>query len=626
MNFSALMRQFSIRTRMIGAIGIVLALLMVVGSVGLFGMQSMRGQTQEFLEKSATRGQRVGALHGAMGEIRRYEKDMIINYEKPEVVKTAHAAWDASRKAAAEHLDAVAALSPEEDKATLAQIKASLAAYAQKAANVVNQLEAGAYDHAAVADRLLGPAKEQVAQAEKQLDEVEKRMQAQAEDMRAGIEKTQGGVLWTFGLVLVVAAIVVVPLTLLNMQTICTPLAEAEALAAAIAEGDLSRTMKPVEGVDEASKLMRSLHHMQEALQSMVGQLRTAADSIRTASVEIATGNQDLSSRTEQTASNLQEAASSLVQLTGTVKQTADSARTANQLASSASGAAAKGGEVVSQVVSTMDEINASSKRISDIIGTIDGIAFQTNILALNAAVEAARAGEQGRGFAVVAGEVRSLAQRSAEAAREIKTLIGASVERVETGSRLVQEAGSTMSDIVSSVQRVTDIIGEITAASSEQSDGISQVNQGVSNLDQMTQQNAALVEQSAAAAESLKDQAERLGGVVDRFRVSGNAPVGLSANAFTAKPAPPAAPKSAPASSAAMAATSPVKPAARIEPKLAPAKPTAKPLATPTTTKAAAKPSAFKPATPPKAAPTPSTPAPAIPATAAADGDWETF
>ena len=641
MNLSALMRQFSIRTRMIGAIGIVLALLMVVGSVGLFGMQSMRGQTQEFLEKSAARGQRVGALHGAMGEIRRYEKDMIINYEKPEVVKQAHAKWDASRKAAAEHLDAVAALSPDEDKAVLQQIKASLEGYAQKAANVVTQLEAGAYDHAAVADRLLGPAKDQITQAEKQLAEVEKRMQAQAEDMRAGIEKTQGGVLWTFGLVLVFAAIVVVPLTLLNMQTICAPLAEAEALAAAIAEGDLSRAMKPVEGVDEASKLMRSLHHMQEALQAMVTQLRTAADSIRTASVEIATGNQDLSSRTEQTASNLQEAASSLVQLTGTVKQTADSARTANQLASSASGAAAKGGEVVSQVVSTMDEINTSSKRISDIIGTIDGIAFQTNILALNAAVEAARAGEQGRGFAVVAGEVRSLAQRSAEAAREIKTLIGASVERVETGSRLVQEAGSTMSDIVSSVQRVTDIIGEITAASSEQSDGISQVNQGVSNLDQMTQQNAALVEQSAAAAESLKDQAERLGGVVDRFRVSGNAGA-LSATAFTAKSSSSSAHAST--SSAAFAAkpanTSPIsspisssiasaagaRPAApkpvSTPVKSAAPKATASRAATTTSPKPAVK-SAPKPAA--KAAP-PFTPPPAQPATTAPDGDWETF
>ncbi len=634
MNFSALMRQFSIRTRMIGAIGIVLALLMVVGSVGLFGMQSMRGQTQEFLEKSATRGQRVGALHGAMGEIRRYEKDMIINYEKPEVVKQAHAAWDKSRKAAAEHLDAIAALSPEDDKAVLLQIKASLETYAQKAANVVSQLEAGAYDHAAVADRLLGPAKDQVAQAEKQLEDVEKRMQAQAEDMRAGIEKTQGGVLWTFGLVLVFAAIVVVPLTLLNMQTICTPLAEAEALAEAIAEGDLSRAMKPVEGVDEASKLMRSLHHMQEALQAMVGQLRTAADSIRTASVEIASGNQDLSSRTEQTASNLQEAASSLVQLTGTVKQTADSARTANQLASSASGAAAKGGEVVSQVVSTMDEINASSKRISDIIGTIDGIAFQTNILALNAAVEAARAGEQGRGFAVVAGEVRSLAQRSAEAAREIKTLIGASVERVETGSRLVQEAGSTMSDIVSSVQRVTDIIGEITAASSEQSDGISQVNQGVSNLDQMTQQNAALVEQSAAAAESLKDQAERLGAVVDRFRVSGSTGA-LSATAFTAKSSPSSSSSSTSSSAGATApsTTFTAKPAPSFSAAPVPAvKPAAaaKPLSSPV--KAAAKPAraALKPAAPkpvaPKSAPAPFTPPPAVPATTAADGDWETF
>ena len=208
-------------------------------------------------------------------------------------------------------------------------------------------------------------------------------------------------------------------------------------------------------------------------------------------------------------------------QLTGTVKQSADSARQANQLASSAAEVAAKGGSVVSQVVSTMQEINSSSKKIADIIGVIDGIAFQTNILALNAAVEAARAGEQGRGFAVVAGEVRSLAQRSAEAAREIKALIGASVEKVDTGSRLVADAGSTMGEIVASVQRVTDIIGEITAASSEQSEGIGQVNSAVGQLDQMTQQNAALVEQSAASAESLKEQAARLSELVGRFRLS---------------------------------------------------------------------------------------------------------
>jgi methyl-accepting chemotaxis protein len=248
--------------------------------------------------------------------------------------------------------------------------------------------------------------------------------------------------------------------------------------------------------------------------------VRSATDSINTASAEIASGNQDLSARTEQAASNLEETAASMEQLTSTVRQSADSARQANQLASSASEIAVRGGNVVGQVVTTMNEINASSKKISDIIGVIDGIAFQTNILALNAAVEAARAGEQGRGFAVVAAEVRSLAQRSAQAAKEIKGLIGSSVDRVEAGSRLAAEAGQTMSEIVGSVQRVSDIIGEITAASGEQSDGIGQVNVAVSQLDQMTQQNAALVEESAAAAESLKDQATRLAQVVQVFRI----------------------------------------------------------------------------------------------------------
>jgi methyl-accepting chemotaxis protein len=261
-----------------------------------------------------------------------------------------------------------------------------------------------------------------------------------------------------------------------------------------------------------------------ERIGSAMAQVQGSASNIQVASSEIATGNQDLSSRTEQTASNLQQAASSMEQLTGTVKQSADSARHANQLAASAAEVAARGGSVVAQVVATMDEINTSSRKIADIIGVIDGIAFQTNILALNAAVEAARAGEQGRGFAVVASEVRSLAQRSAEAAKEIKGLIGASVDRVESGSKLVANAGSTMSEIVASVQRVSDIIGEITAASAEQSDGISQVNTSVTQLDQMTQQNAALVEQSAAAAESLRDQAEKLASVVGAFRLAPDA------------------------------------------------------------------------------------------------------
>ncbi len=306
--------------------------------------------------------------------------------------------------------------------------------------------------------------------------------------------------------------------------SITRPLRRAESIASAIAAMDLTGTAQTAYANDETGKLLRAIDRMRTALQSSLLQVRGVVDSISTASMQIASGNQDLSARTEQTASNLQETASSMEQLTSTVRQSADSATQANRLASSAAQVAQRGGQVVAQVVSTMDEINTSSKKIADIIGVIDGIAFQTNILALNAAVEAARAGEQGRGFAVVATEVRSLAQRSANAAKEIKTLIGASVTSVESGSKLVQNAGATMDEIVASVQRVTDMIGEITAAASEQSQGIGQINAAVNQLDQMTQQNAALVEESTAAAESLKDQASRLTDVVGTFNLGGAA------------------------------------------------------------------------------------------------------
>ena len=304
-------------------------------------------------------------------------------------------------------------------------------------------------------------------------------------------------------------------------RSLTRPLAYAVQVADRVAAGDLTERIQ-ITGRDEAARMLTALHGMQGRLREVVGQISETSGSIGTASAEIATGNQDLSGRTEQTASNLQQAASSLEQLTGTVGQTADSARTANQLAASASTAAERGGAVVAQVVSTMEDINTSSKKIADIIGTIDGIAFQTNILALNAAVEAARAGEQGRGFAVVASEVRSLAQRSAAAAREIKGLIQASVEKVDNGTRLVRDAGTAMDDIVGGVRRVSDVIGEISAATSEQSAGLRQVNEAVAGLDQMTQQNAALVEQSAAAAESLNEQTARLTQVVGTFRLQG--------------------------------------------------------------------------------------------------------
>ena len=333
------------------------------------------------------------------------------------------------------------------------------------------------------------------------------------------VDATNHQAQWALVVFGVCALIVGGTLSVWLQRSITRPLREAANVAEAIARFDLSSKITP-QSDDETGQLLRALQSMQTSLTRLITSVQQSTDSIGTASSEIASGNMDLSSRTEQTASNLQQAAASMMQLTGTVRQTADSAATANQLATSAAAVAQRGGQVVSQVVATMDEISASSRRISDIIGTIDGIAFQTNILALNAAVEAARAGEQGRGFAVVAGEVRSLAQRSAEAAREIKGLIGASVARVESGSRLVQDAGSTMGEIVASVQRVTDIIGEITAATQEQREGIDQINVAVTHLDQMTQQNAALVEEAASAAESLKDQSVRLSGEVGVFRL----------------------------------------------------------------------------------------------------------
>ena len=305
-------------------------------------------------------------------------------------------------------------------------------------------------------------------------------------------------------------------------RSIVGPVQAAQKAADRIASGDLTGNCRAV-GTDEAAQLVSSLGKMQDSLTRIVCEIRSSTEQIQVASTQVASGNQDLSSRTEQTAGSLQQAASSMDELTSTIRHSADAANQAHGLANSASQIATRGGQVVSQVVSTMDEINASSKKIADIIGVIDGIAFQTNILALNAAVEAARAGEQGRGFAVVAGEVRNLAQRSAEAAKEIKSLIGASVDRVESGSKLVRDAGSTMTEIVESVARVATIINEITAAAAEQSRGIGEVNGDVSQLDEMTQRNAALVEEAAAAAASMEQQSEGLESAVATFKLSGD-------------------------------------------------------------------------------------------------------
>ena len=304
------------------------------------------------------------------------------------------------------------------------------------------------------------------------------------------------------------------------VQAITKPLNAAVKVATAVAAGDLTQEIRVMSN-DETGQLMKALKNMNDSLLQIVGQVRTSTDTIATGSNQIATGNQDLSERTEQQASSLEETASSLEELTSTVKQNADNARQANQLAQSAASVAHQGGAVVSEVVETMNAINESSRKISDIISVIDGIAFQTNILALNAAVEAARAGEQGRGFAVVASEVRTLAQRSAAAAKEIKGLINESVEKVGAGTKLVDNAGATMQQIVESIQRVTDVMGEITSASEEQTAGIEQINQAVSHMDQATQQNAALVEEAAAAADAMRDQAGALSQAVGVFKIA---------------------------------------------------------------------------------------------------------
>ncbi|OEZ98713.1 methyl-accepting chemotaxis protein [Duganella phyllosphaerae] len=394
----------------------------------------------------------------------------------------------------------------------------------------------------------------------------------------------------TFAIVAIVLGLIVALVSsIMLLRAVMNPLGEALKHFNAISDGNLANTID-LGRQDEMGALMTGLHQMQDRLADTVRSVRDGSDAIATASNEIAAGNMDLSRRTEQQAASLEETASSLEELTSTVKQNSDNARQANQLVGSASDIAVKGGELVSRVVDTMASITESSDKIADIIGVIDGIAFQTNILALNAAVEAARAGEQGRGFAVVATEVRNLAHRSASAAKDIKQLITDSVEKVGTGSALVNEAGTTMTEIVSSVRRVTQIMGEITSAGREQELGIEQINTAVAEMDTVTQQNAALVEEAAAASQAMQEQAVKLAEMVSVFQVAGNPVAGSPARAAAAPRATTAPAK---------AATPAARPAI--------AKPAARPAAKSPSLKLADKPARNKPA-------------------ASSDGDWEEF
>ena len=370
-----------------------------------------------------------------------------------------------------------------------------------------------------------------------------------AAEVHQASEDTFARALWLTVALIVAAVVACVVIGLFISRSITGPIGRAAQVAKTIADGDLTARFDAV-GHDEAAELLRALRVMNDNLARIVGEVRVSAETVSTGALQISEGSLDLSQRTEEQAANLEETAASMEQLTAAVQQNADTARQASQLAGGARQSAALGGEKVSQVVTTMQDIAASSRKIADIIGVIDGIAFQTNILALNAAVEAARAGEQGRGFAVVASEVRTLAQRSAAAAKEIKDLISASVQRVEAGSRLVDEAGESVGGIVNQVQRVAALINEITTASTEQASGIGQVGEAVQQLDQVTQQNAALVEESSAAAASLRDQAAKLVAEVSVFKLAdGYTSVRPTARASRARTsAPAAAPRQAPA------------------------------------------------------------------------------
>ena len=503
-----------------GAFAFVVLLNVMVAGFAIVQMSRINANTADIATNWLPSVKVLGDIRDAMAEFRRAEAVVSMPDSAPEWAGEV-ARMDQSRKSVtdllAQYWPMIA--SPEERKLA-EQFKQQLAAYYEANSKLMVLAHQGEAERAQARALYKGASREAFRAARVTLNDDMTLNNKGADTAYADAQATYGqSRTWVTALLVGSVALASV-LALWITRMVTGPLNEAAEVARRIADGDLSASLK-VAGTDEVGSLMRALADMKGNLVQMVDGVRMGAESVATASSQIAQGNQDLSQRTEEQASALQQTAASMEQLGSTVTQNADSARQANQLANGASTVAIQGGEVVGQVVETMREINDSSRKISDIITVIDGIAFQTNILALNAAVEAARAGEQGRGFAVVAGEVRNLAQRSAEAAKEIKSLIGASVERVERGSNLVDRAGSTMQEVVTAIRRVNDIVGEITSASAEQSTGVSQVSEAVSQMDQATQQNAALVEESAAAAESLKQQARQLVQAVSVFKLA---------------------------------------------------------------------------------------------------------
>ena len=592
-----MLTTLSIGKRLSIAFGVLIALMLVLTGIGFNGIQRVYGAAADIYANNLLPISHLGKMQYLSQRNRVLAMDMILNPTRENVAKRVEEqlknsaeidkSWSAYLQT--DMTEEELRLKPELEKTMEAYRKEGLAP--AREASQGNDPDTALVIYKDKINVLAPPYFDVLAK----LMEIQVTLADKGEEDAKQVKNTSTA--WQMGVALV-AVLLGVSLAIANTRSIVGPVREAVELSKTVAEGNLSTAVQ-MRGKDEIAELMRSLQHMQESLGRVVTAVRQGSESVAMASSEIAQGNNDLSSRTEQQAAALEETSASMSELGGTVNQNADAARQANQLATSASSVAVQGGEVVGRVVETMKDINESSRKIADIISVIDGIAFQTNILALNAAVEAARAGEQGRGFAVVASEVRALAGRSAEAAKEIKSLITASVEKVEHGTTLVDQAGSTMTEVVSSIRRVTDIMGEISAASNEQSLGVSQVGEAIGSMDQTTQQNAALVEEMAAAASSLKQQAQELVQTVAVFKL---------AEGHTA---PSKMQVRAPASAA-----KPFKGPERREtaiPKGAAARGHAavKPASTPAAPKAPAQIAAAKPAPAPKAA---------------ADDDWETF
>ncbi len=513
----------------------VLGLLALLTGVGLWCLQTAGGITSHMVEHTLVKERLVTEWRHST-HVNGVRTIAVADNPDPAEQQRLEPQIKATSRRISEIQKKLDAMSKDAEETRLyADVAQKRTSYLNARNTVFNQKKAGNEEEAKkLAETLLEPALATYVDSIQKLTEHAGAAIAQASDNVVNNYRTGQIILLALGLL---ALLVGAGFAWRIGRSITRPLARAVQIAQTVAAGDLTSRIE-VRGHDEAGQLLQALKEMNESLVRIVSEVRNGTDTIAGASGQIADGNLDLSSRTEQQASSLEETASSMEELMSTVKQNADNAYQADQLATAASAVAGKGGEVVSQVVETMESINTSAKKIADIIGVIDGIAFQTNILALNAAVEAARAGEQGRGFAVVASEVRNLAQRSAAAAKEIKELIGDSVEKVDSGARLVDQAGATMNEIVDSIRRVTAIVAEISTASQEQTSGIEQINAAITQMDQVTQQNASLVEEAAAASSALQDQAGKLAQTVSVFKL-GSAQARLHVVQATAKSLP---------------------------------------------------------------------------------------